>query len=221
MAIKKPLIKNRRPAEDEEEPAPKKLFKKRASEPEEEEEVEPEEKEEEEEPTPKKLLKRKTAEPEEELEEEEKPGKGSLKKKAKKRSLADVFDETKPGGGLFPVGDFKAYVNGFEIEGEIAEEDEEQEDLKVCVTYEGHEDEKEVAGKTIKQWYGIFKDGEAAAGIPFLKGDLDVLGYEDVVLADLPEIFADVESNRPEVIIKVKSNKGYTNPYLQGLAEGE
>lgn len=220
MAIKKPLIKNRRAAE-EEEPAPKKLLKKKPVIEQEEEEPEPEE---EEVVAPKKkLFKPKAAEPEEEEEETPPPRKGSklLKKKSARRSFADIFDDTKPGGGLFPIGDFKAYVNGFELDGEIAEEGEEQEDLKVTITYEGHEDEEDVAGKTIKQWYGLWKDGEPAPGIPFLKGDLDVLGYEDVVLADLLEIFADVESNRPEVIIKTKNNKGYTNAYLQGLAEGE
>lgn len=154
--------------------------------------------------------------------------KGSAKKakfktsKVKKRSFADIFDSTKPGRGLFPAGDWKAKVLGFELQGEIAGEDEDQEELKVKVTYEGHEDEDEVAGKKISQWYSLVtEDGEAGPGIQYLKGDLDILGYEDVTLADLEEIFGDVESEQPDVIIKVKENKGYTNAYLQGLADGE
>lgn len=165
-------------------------------------------------------------EPAEEEEEEETPAprKGSQKKKKKaKRSLADVFDETKPGRGLMPAGDYKMIVKGYEMDGEIAEDPEEQGPLKVKVTYEGHEDEEEgVAGKTISQWYTIADDdGEPGPGIPFLKGDLDVLGYEDVLLADLQEIFDDVEAEEPEVIVKVKQNGQYTNAYLQGLAETE
>lgn len=164
-------------------------------------------------------------EPAEEEEEAPAPRKGSKLKKKKagaKRSLAEIFDETKPGRGLFPTGDFKAIVTGYELEGEIAGEGEDQGLLKVKVTYEGHADEEEVAGKKISQWYQIADDdGEPGPGIPFLKGDLDILGYEDVLLADLEEIFADVEAEQPEVVIKVKQNGQYTNAYLQGLAESE
>lgn len=151
------------------------------------------------------------------------PRKGSLKKKKAKarRSLADVFDETKPGRGLMPVGEYKMKVLGFELEGEIADDPDEQGELKVKVTYEGGEDEEEgVAGVTISQWYQIADDdGEPGPGIPFLKGDLDILGYEDVILADLEEIFADVASEEPEVVVKVVQNGRFTNAYLQGLAE--
>lgn len=163
----------------------------------------------------------------EEAEENEEPAlrKGSkLKKKSKeKRSLADIFDSTVPGRGLMPAGDYKMKVLGYELEGEIADDPDDQGELKVKVTYEGHEDEEEgVAGKTISQWYQIADDsGEAGPGIPFLKGDLDILGYEEVVLADLEEIFADVAAEEPEVIVKVKQNGQYTNAYLQGLAETE
>lgn len=162
-------------------------------------------------------------EPAEEEEEAPAPRKGSkLKKKAgKKTSLADVFDSTKPGRGLMPAGDFRAIVKGYELDGEIADDPDEQGALKVKVTYEGHEDEEEgVAGKTISQWYQIADDdGQPGPGIPFLKGDLDILGYEDVLLADLQEIFDDVEAEQPQVIIKVKQNGQYTNAYLQGLAD--
>lgn len=224
MAIKKPLIKNRVQEREEEEASKKSLLKKKAPPVVEEEEEEVVEEEEEEPEPPKKGLKKKAPPAEEEEEEEAPPRKGSLKKKGSKdkKSLADVFDSTKPGRGLFPVGEFQAYINGFEFDGEIAEEGEEQGMLKVKVTYEGHEDEEEVAGKIISQWYQIAtEDGAAGPGIPFLKGDLDVLGYEDVILADLQEIFDDVESTRPLVVIKVKQNGQYTNAFLQGLAEGE
>lgn len=221
MAIKKPLIKSRKPAEEE--PAPKKsLLKKRPAPVEEEDEEEAAEEEEEEE-APKKSLKKKAAPVEEEEEEEEAPRRTAKKgKKKSSKSFADMFDETAPGGGIFPNGKFKMYLNGFELEGEIAADGEEQEDdLVVFATFEGHEDEEECAGKTIRSRYGIFKDGELGQGVPFLKGDLDTLGYENVVLADLEEIFSDVEANRPEVVVNVKTKNGYTNAFLQGLADGE
>lgn len=233
MAIKKPLFKKAtRQVEEEEAPAPKKLLKKKAPVEEEEEDQEqpdPDEEQEEEAPAPKKLLKKKApveeTEEEEEEEEEAPVRKGSsLKKKAKKesRSLADVFDSTKPGRGILPAGDYKAYVAGFEMEGDIADEGEAQGELKIKVTYEIHEDDEDAAGKTISQWYQIADDdGEPGPGIPYLKGDLDVLGYEDIKLEDLEEIFADVEAERQVVVIKVKQNGQYTNAYLQGLAETE
>lgn len=232
MAINKPIVGKTAPKKT---PSPTGKLKKRPREEEEpeeqeEEEEEPEEDKEEEAPAPKK--KKKTApveeeeeEADEEEEEEEAPRRTGSKKKKKKssKSFADIFDSTKPGRGLLPVGDYKALVAGFEIEGDIAEEGEEQGELKVKVTYEIHEDEDEgVAGKTISQWYQICgEDGEAGPGIPFLKGDLDVLGYEDVLLEDLQQICEDIEDERPEVLIKVKQNGQYTNAYLQGLAEEE
>lgn len=225
MAIKKPVTKRR--DEDEEEVVPKKGLKstkRPAPEPEEEEEEDTESEEEDEEETkPVKKGKRPAPVEEDDDEEEEEPApkKKSKLKSKKTNSLADIFDSTKPGRGLFPVGDFTVKVVGLEFDGEIAEEGEEQEDLKVKITYEGLEDDEEIAGKKISQWYQIWMDGEAGQGIPFLKGDLDVLGYEDVVLADLQDIFDDVLAEEPLVIIKVKEKNGYTNAYLQGLAEGE
>lgn len=235
MAIKKPITKT---PPKKITPASDKKLKKRSREEEEEEveeteEEDPSEEEEEEEETPAPKKKKKAAPVEEEEEEEadeeeeeEAPRRtGSKKKKKKKssKSFADIFDSTKPGRGLLPVGDYKALVAGFEIEGEIAEEGDDQGELKVKVTYEIHEDEDEgVAGKNISQWYQICsEDGEAGPGIPFLKGDLDVLCYEDVLLEDLQQICEDIEAERPEVLIKVKQNGQYTNAYLQGLAEEE
>lgn len=201
MAIKKPITKRRdaEPEEDEVEETPKaRLLKKKQPAPEpEEEEEDPEV-------------------------EEEKPAKKSLKKVAtkSKKSFAELFDATKPGRGIFPLGDHKMKIIGFELEGDIADEGEDQGELKAKVTYEGLEDEAE--GKTISSWYNLCsEDGDAGPGIPFLKGDLDVLGYEDVTLEDLQEIFDDIVAEEPEVIVKVKQNGQYTNAFLQGLAEGE
>lgn len=208
--IKKPVTKQparREPEEEVEEAPKKKLLKKRQPEPEPEDDPDAD-----------------ADDPDAEPEPPVRKGSGLKKKvKEKSKSFADIFDSTKPGRGLLPPGDYKAYVTGFQLEGDIAEEGEEQDKLKVKVVYEIHEDEDaEVAGKTISQWYGLADDdGAPGPGIPFLKGDLDVLGYEDVLLEDLEEIFADVEAERPQVLIKVKPNGQYTNAYLQGLADTE
>jgi len=243
MAIKKPVTKLKStpvPAA-----LPPKLLKKRPAPPAEEEEEEPAEEEEpvEEEETPRERRLRlkqeqeaaeeeepaeeEEADEEEADEEEETPAprrKGSAKKAKKKakKSFADIFDATQPGKGLFPIGTWTANLISIELDGSIAEEDEEQSQLKVKVVYEGSADDEEIAGKKISQWHNIVDDeGEAAQGIGFLKADLDILGYEDVVLADLEEILEQISAEGPAVVIKVKENKGYTNVYLQGLADGE
>lgn len=199
MAIKRPITKKATREEREEEDEPKKPLKKRAVE---EEEDEP-------------ALKKKKHSAEEEEDDAPK------KKKKSSKSFADMFDATKP-GGKFPVGDFKMRIVGFELEGEIADDTDDQGELKAKITYEGHENEEDVAEKTISNWYNLAdEDGKIGPGVPFLKGDLDVLGYEDVMLADLEEIFSTVEKERPEVIVKVKQNGQYTNAFLQGLADGE
>lgn len=230
MAIKKPLTKRpaaREPEEEDEVPV-KKSLKKRAPEPAEDEDEDAAEDAEPEPPKKKsKLAKNREPEPDDDdddAESEPAPRKGSgLKKKSKaKRSLADIFDKTKPGRASFPVGTFKAYVVGLELDGEVEEDIEDQGPLVVKITFEGHEDEEEgVAGKSLPQRYTIVgKDGEInEVGIGILKGDLDVLGYEDVLLEDLEDICVDVEAERPVVVIKTKQNNGYTNAYIQGLPE--
>lgn len=162
---------------------------------------------------------------EEEQQEEEKP-KAVIKKKGAApavrttKSLADLFDNTKPTRGGFPVGQFNAYVVAFELVGEIAEEGDDQGPLYAQVTYEGHEDEEECAEKTINSRYTIVDDkGQPSQGIGFLKGDLEIYGYEDVSLAQLQEAFEAIVSERPIVVIKVVEKSGYTNAYLQGLAQ--
>lgn len=226
MAIKRPVTRPaaREPEEDDEQPAPKKKVRPPVDE---DEEPTPKKKkpapveEDDDEPAPKK----KPAPVEEDDDEQPAPRKGSsLKKKKKKapRSLADVFDKTKPGGNKFPVGQFQAYVANLELEGEIAEEIEDQGPLVAKIQFEGHEDEDdEVAGKTLNQRYTIVgKDGEINdTAIGILKQDLEVLGYEEVMLGDLEEIFADIVAERPLVVIKTKQNGNFTNAYIQGVPE--
>lgn len=211
MAIKKPITKRRPEAEVEDETPKSRLLKKKAA-PIEDDDDDDDDAESE---PPKKSFKKKAAP----VEDDDEP---APKKKGKK-SFAALFDDTKPGRTVFPLGDFKMLVTEYELIGEIAEEGEDQGELKAKVTFTGHDDEDEVAGKSISNFYNLCDDdGNAGPGISFLKGDLDVLGYEDVILVDLQEIFDDINAENPEVVVKVKQNAaGYTNAYLQGLAEGE
>lgn len=170
----------------------------------------------EDEPAPKKSLKKKSTEPEPEPEPEDDP----KPKKKSKKSLSDLFEETKPGGGLFPTGNFKARIILLELEGEIEDDPDDQAELKVKVTFEGHEEEEDVAGKTISNWYNIAdEDGNIGPGVPFFKRDMDILGYDEIALADIPELCDEVTKDKPEVNIKVVENKGYTNAFLQSLAD--
>lgn len=241
MAIKKPLTKA--PLKSAKKAAPvKSALKKRPREVEEEEEETSEEEEDEhadETPKERRLRLKQEAldaaeeeeepaeeEQEEEEDEEEAPRrKGSAKKSKKKakQSLADIFDSTKPGRGTFPVGDFTATVV-FELVGEIAEDPDDQEELKVIAHFTGiNNDDEDVDEKKIgRQQYILWTDdGEPGQGIQYLKGDLDILGYEDVTLADLEEIFESVEADEDPVVIKNKEKGGYVNTYIQGLADGE
>lgn len=200
MAIKKPQLKadlKKKPAPPEEVEQPKKGLKKKAPPVEDD------------------------TDGDDDDDDDDAPKKGAKKKAKLTGSLADLFNETKPGRQGFKIGTFKFKVMGYEMDGEIADDIEDQEDLKITVTYEGHEDEEDdVAGKNLKQVYTIFKDGEFnEVGAGILKGDLDMLGYEDITLENLEEIFEDVAQTEPVVVIKTKENKGYVNGYLQGLAD--
>lgn len=143
--------------------------------------------------------------------------------KRKNASFADAFSEAKATGGGFPPGKHEVFIIGFELLGEIAEEGEPQGKLSAQITYEGDADEKEgVAGKEMKSFYSLCgDDGEAKGGCGFIKKDLDVLGYEDVKLGDLEDVFEQIVAERPKVVITVKQNGQYTNAYLQGLANAE
>lgn len=201
MAIKRPITKKPTHASDENTQVFKKSIKKAS--------VEVPDNDAEPEPKPEEAPTRK--------------GSAIPKKSAKaKKSFADIFDKTKPNSGGFAIGEFKMYVDRYELKGEIAEEGEDQDDLSVCVFYEGHADEEEnVAGKQLRQQYTLFKDGEPGeVGIGIMKRDLDILGYEDVALADLEELFTQIAEERPVVVVKTKQNGTFVNAYLQGLAEG-
>lgn len=169
-------------------------------------------------------------EPAEEPEPEQEQPKSLKKVKVGARtskSLADLFDNSKP-KGIFPIGEFTGYISEIKLVGEIADDIEDQGPLAAIITFEAHEGEQDaegnaIGGQTIDNRYTIVaKDGafnEMGAGI--LRKDLDVLGYsEDVaILANLEQIFSDVTNERPAVVFKTQQNKQFVNAYLQGLAE--
>jgi hypothetical protein len=138
--------------------------------------------------------------------------------KRKSVSLEAAFDEAKPGGGFMPVGRHRAFIT------EMVLEEPNDKGTSAKVTYEGspQSENEEVHGKSLSQWYKLLdKDGTPAQGLGFLKRDLEILGYADVTGDQLEDVFAQITSERPEVVINVKQNGQWTNAYLQGLVEGE
>lgn len=149
------------------------------------------------------------------------PAGGGGKKGSKLGSLEDVFNSTPAGSGIsWPEGEFKARLTMAELI-----EDEKSDRVSACFTYTGHEDEEEsrVNGKDAKQYYQLMTaDGDPGAGIGFLKGDLEQLGYPDTPLSELEEVFKTLSNEEPEVLVKVKQNGKYTNLYLQKVyGEGD
>lgn len=147
-----------------------------------------------------------------------------------KKSLADLFDSTKP-KGFFPIGEFTGYVAAFKMVGEIADDIDDQGPLTIIATYEAHEDETDpesgesLDSKTIDNRYTIVnKQGEFnEVGSNILKQDLVKLGYDeaDCTFENLEEILKQVTAERPLVVFKTVSNPPYVNAYLQGLAQTE
>lgn len=171
-----------------------------------------------------------TEEPDEDPEPEPTSVKRGLKKSAKvksKRSLAEMFDSSKP-KGIFPLGEFTGYIADFKLVGEIADDIEDQGPLHAEVVFEAHEDEQDaegngIGGETITSRYTLVtKSGEFnEMGAGILRQDLDKLGYaEDVaIMENLEQIFQDIIAERPAIVFKTVQNKQFVNAYLQGLAE--
>jgi hypothetical protein len=128
-------------------------------------------------------------------------------------SEADLFDSTKAAGSIEP-GKYEAVI------GELVLQDKDEKGRSVRIKYE-IASEGEMRGEQATQWYKIFDEhGQPAKGSQFLKKDLAVLGYPDVKFKELEEVFEEIVEKDLGVLIQVKLNQGYTNVYLQGLAEG-
>lgn len=141
----------------------------------------------------------------------------------KKRGLASLeaqFDSTPAGSGAgWPEGEYWAILTNAELY-----EKEGSDAISVCFTYTGEDDNEEtrVANKDAKQYYQIMKDdGSLGAGVGFLKGDLEQLGYPDVPLSELEETLKDLTNAEKRCLVKVKQNGKYTNLYLQKVDNGD
>lgn len=129
------------------------------------------------------------------------------------RSRADAFNQAEPENGLsLPVGNYTAHLVGAEkfVDGQ-------KESVKF--TYEIYEGE--LQGQSVPTWYNLFdKDGNLAKGVGYLKRDMEVLGGPTLNYDDLEVQLEQLIAERPLCNLTAKKNKGYTNIYLQGLAEG-
>ena len=139
----------------------------------------------------------------------------------KTRSFSEAFSAAKPGVIIdFPIGTFLCRVTNFKLDGDIAEDGEEQEKLVAIITFEGLEGEAE--GKIINSRYALCDDeGNMQGGVGILKKDLALFGHEDYALADLPDILDQIEAGEPECTIRTKKNGEYINAYVQKVGDDE
>jgi hypothetical protein len=131
---------------------------------------------------------------------------------SKSMSESALFDATKAAGNVEP-GKYEALIK------ELVLQPKDEKGRSVRIKYE-IASPGDNQGETATQWYKIFdENGAPGKGAQFLKKDLAVLGYSDVKFADLEEAFEEIVEKELGVLIQVKLNQGFTNVYLQGLAE--
>lgn len=137
------------------------------------------------------------------------------------RSRADLFRSAPKAEGFnFPVGQYTAIL----VECTALREGEKE---SLCFKYEVN-DGGEQDGKSVCAFYNFFdENGVQQRGMEFFKKDIETL-EEDVnafieAYADSTDAFDDrlrvLAEERKECVIEVKKSKGYTNTYLQGLAQ--
>lgn len=145
---------------------------------------------------------------------------GSAKPKSRGTSFAKLFNEAEPADVIsgFPDGNWEALIIGGEVN-----EDEEK-GTSVYLEFVGVNDEK-IEGKTQRTYYQLADaEGAGLPGLNYFKRDLTMLGYDDVEIedvADLQPILDGIAGEEYWVSIQVKSKKGYSNIYLQGLMDDQ
>lgn len=149
-----------------------------------------------------------------------KAGNGAAKPKGRGTSFAKLFNEAEPADVVagFPDGNWEALIIG----GEVNEDDEKG--ISCYLEYVGVNDEK-VEGKTQRTYFQLADaEGEPQQGLNYFKRALSLLGREEVQIediADLTTIIEDIAADEPWVSIQVKTKKGYSNIYLQGLMDDQ
>jgi len=159
--------------------------------------------------------------------EEEEPKKGKTAK-GTKRSLADEFKELESQGpvGFLDPGDYEALVSGGGCEV--------KDDGKMSAWYEltvVNDENEENNGKTTRRFFNVTdEDGKLTQGSKILKGDLEVMEFEeddfDIQAEDYEEYFTELlgklKKKLPWVLIRTREGKGgFLNTYLQGLCENQ
>jgi hypothetical protein len=151
--------------------------------------------------------------------EEEQAAEPKKVQRKSKSSFADAFAEAKPGVIVdFPIGTFQCKVSEFKLDGDIAEDGDDQGKLVAIISFEGLEDEAE--GKHINSRYSLCDDdGNMQGGVGFLKKDLALFGHEDFSLSDLPDILEQISGEEPECTVRTKKNGEYINAYIQEVGD--
>lgn len=127
-------------------------------------------------------------------------------------SKADVFDNAKAQGAI-DGGKYVALI------GEMVLQKEDDKGQSARVAYE-IATEGEFQGQKVTQFYKLFEaDKSMGKGLPYLKKDLAVLGYEDVKFGDLENVFEEIVDKNVGCNVTVKQNGQFTNVYLNSLAE--
>lgn len=130
------------------------------------------------------------------------------------KSKADAFNNASPEKGFgFPVGNYTAHL----VEAIREFFDGAKESIKFTYTvYEGEQE-----GKDVITWYNIFNvAGELQRGAGFFKRDMETLGQPAPDFEQIDEQLSALSSERLLCNITVKTKDGFTNVFLQGLAEG-
>lgn len=133
----------------------------------------------------------------------------------KRLSLADLFDNTdaSEASNTIAAGQHEVRLNSIVIK------EDPKKGAGAFVEYESIDGEQE--GRKVRQMYKLTDvAGNKSQGFAYLKRDLALLGYEDVIGKQLKKTLAEITEAQPMCIINVKENGQYTNAYLQGLSEG-
>lgn len=142
-----------------------------------------------------------------------KPVKSSKPVTSKSSSLADLYDaaDASETSNFLSEGQHEVRLNSFTLE-------EKPTGAIATMTVEAIDGDEE--GKKANSRYKLTDaDGNVALGMNYFKRDLALLGYENVPGKKIKKTLEEITEAQPMVIVNVKVKDGYTNVFLQGVAE--
>lgn len=155
------------------------------------------------------------------------PAQGTNKNPVKgpaKDAFAQKIAETEAGVGSGWVPPHPGTFNALITEAQL-EQDGDKLDAYIEFTIV-EEDDDEVHGKTARRYYNFVDDaGEEKGGVPFFKGDLQMLGIdtdeEITSMEKAAEVLAALVEEQKWVVIDVKKKGKYTNIFLNSVPENQ